>query len=70
MPSKSRHPRKSEPTTSEAIAVPDFGGEEEADKAVNDFDRVMRGLVQVPKSELDAALRKERSRKRRGHSRR
>lgn len=63
-------PKKSKlatPIPPESFVVPDFA-DEEIGKTRSEFDRVMRRLVQVPKSELDAALKKERSRKRRRSS--
>jgi hypothetical protein len=62
MPSRSRRSDPPKASQSELTAVPDFA-DDEPEGNTDEFDRAMRGLVQVPKAELDAALRKERSRK-------
>lgn len=45
----------------EGSAVSDFAEEEKDFSEISEFDRAMRGLIGVKKSELHKALRKKRS---------
>jgi len=47
------------PPSSESVATPDFAGDESDPSEIPEFDRAMRGLIKVSKSELDSALQSE-----------
>jgi hypothetical protein len=65
MPPKSRESKSSKRSLPESTVIQDFAQEDGADfSEIPEFDRAMRGLVQVPKSDVDAAIKKENSRKR------
>jgi hypothetical protein len=57
-----RKPPKEE--NSESISVPDFDDDQSNPSNIPEFNEAMRGLVNVPKSEVDAELHHKKKHKR------
>jgi hypothetical protein len=60
-----RKPTKVDDSEFHSLPTMDFGSDEENPSRIPEFDQAMRGIMSVPKSDIDTQLRREKKKRNR-----